>query len=150
MSDSNNIAKIYLKRINHHIKGKELEQELFKACSNIIYCILNKRTIDADSYFNFSSLLKMSKLNNDQRKTFAESIYVLAHPNIDFVEQKFQYEAEDGFWHDLDLDIIYVSFRDNVFYHPVKQVQINKSEFNDVVLPYFTPSVELLKLVGAE
>lgn len=42
MSDSNNIAKIYLKRINHHIKGKELEQELFKACSNIIYCILNK------------------------------------------------------------------------------------------------------------
>jgi hypothetical protein len=143
-ASKNNISEIYLSRIKKHVYGKKMEQAYVNACFSIIISIL-KKDINQDSYFNFSSLFKMSGLTISQKKIFAETVYILAHPNIDFIYQKFQYFGEDSFWHDIDLDIIYVSNRDNEYYHPTKHIQISKEEFNDIVLPYFVPSNELLK-----
>lgn len=146
IGSESNISEIYLERIKKHIEGKQLEQVLESTCSNIIFSILHK-DLDDTSYFNFSALFRMSKLNINEKQVFADSVYILAHPNIDFIVQKFQYEASDGFWHDFDLDIIYISYKNNDFYHPVTQNKIEKEEFNDLVLPYFAPSNELLCLI---
>ena len=83
---------------------------------------------------------KLDSSDNTQKTVFIKTVYILAHPNVDFLEQKFQFLNDDSNWYDLDIETIYESYKTNVYIDPRNERQISKVEFNEIVLPYFVPS----------
>lgn len=137
------IKSFFEAKANSFIKDREDNFLLEESYSNIIEYILNKKNLDKDKFFNYSSLFIASKLDGldtKQKTVFIKTVYILAHPNVDFLEQKFQFMNDDANWYDVDNEIIYESYKTNVYIDPRNERQISKVEFNEIVLPYFVPS----------
>ena len=64
------------------------------------------------------------------------------------MEQKFQFLNDDANWYDIDIEVIYESYKTNIYIDPRNEKQISKVEFNEIVLPYFVPSDLLISKLG--
>ena len=88
------IKSFFESKASSFIKNREDNFLLEESYSNIIEYILNKKNLDKDKFFNYSSLFSASKLDSSDKKqktVFIKTVYVLVHPNVDFLEQKFQF-----------------------------------------------------------
>ncbi|GAF62749.1 hypothetical protein JCM18903_2849 [Psychrobacter sp. JCM 18903] len=63
------------------------------------------------------------------------------------LEQRFHYLDNTGCWEEMDLENIFQSYKENEFYNPITHEKINEKKFNDIVLPYFCPTDELVSLL---
>ena len=137
------IKSFFESKATSFIEDREDNYLLEECCTNIIEYVLSKKNLNKDKLFNYSSLFNMSKLDssdNTQKTVFIKTVYILAHPNVDFLEQKFQFLNDDANWYDIDIEVIYESYKTNVYIDPRNERQISKVEFNEIVLPYFVPS----------
>jgi|GEM_PF-2956963 hypothetical protein len=145
------IKSFFESKASSFIKNREDNFLLEESYSNIIEYILNKKNLDKDKFFNYSSLFSASKLDSSDKKqktVFIKTVYVLVHPNVDFLEQKFQFLNDDANWYDIDIEVIYESYKTNIYIDPRNEKQISKVEFNEIVLPYFVPSDLLISKLG--
>lgn len=125
------------------IEGREDGYLLEESCFNIIENIIERKKLNKDKFFDFSSLFNISKLDREkeeQKAVFIKTVYILVHPNVDFLEQKFHFQNDDNNWYDLDIEIIYESYKTECYLDPRNNRKVTKIEFNEIVLPYFIPS----------
>ncbi|WP_156802106.1 hypothetical protein [Faucicola boevrei] len=137
------IKSFFELKTKYLIEGREDGYLLEESCFNIIENIVEREKLNKDKFFDFSSLFNISKLDRDndkQKSIFIKIVYILVHPNVDFLEQKFHYLNDDSNWYDLDIEIIYESYKTNIYIDPRNDRKVSKVEFNEIVLPYFVPS----------
>ena len=143
----NNIFQFYIVKIHKHTFGRDDATEVSYSCKNILNEIIEQNNLSKDSIFNYSSLFKKSKLKEEDKNVFIQSVYVLAHINVKVLEQRFHYLDNTGCWEEMDLENIFQSYKENEFYNPITHEKINEKKFNDIVLPYFCPTEELISLL---
>ena len=85
----NNIFHLYIVKIHKHTFGRDDASEINYSCKNILNEIIEQNNLSKDSIFNYSSLFKKSKLKEEDKDVFIQSVYVLAHINVKFLEQRF-------------------------------------------------------------
>ena len=137
------IKSFFESKATSFIEGREDGYLLEESCSNIIENILERKKLNKDKFFDFSSLFNISELDRDnekQKAVFIKTVYILVHPNVDFLEQKFHFLNDDNNWHNLDIEIIYESYKTESYLDPRNNRKVTKIEFNEIVLPYFIPS----------
>jgi hypothetical protein len=137
------IKSFFKLKTKSFIEGREDGYLLEESCSNIIENILERKKLNKDKFFDFSSLFNISELDRDnekQKAVFIKTVYILVHPNVDFLEQKFHFLNDDNNWHNLDIEIIYESYKTESYLDPRNNRKVTKIEFNEIVLPYFIPS----------
>ena len=137
------IKSFFKLKTKSFIEGREDGYLLEETCSNIIENILERKKLNKDKFFDFSSLFNISELDRDnekQKAVFIKTVYILVHPNVDFLEQKFHFLNDDNNWHNLDIEIIYESYKTESYLDPRNNRKVTKIEFNEIVLPYFIPS----------
>ncbi len=146
----NNIFNFYTVKIYKHTLGRNDASEVIYSCENILSEIIEQNSISKDSIFNYSSLFKKSKLKKEDKDVFIKSVYVLAHINVKFLEQHFHYLDGAGHWEEIDLESVFQSYKENEFYNPITHEKINEKQFNNIVLPYFSPTDELVSLLKGD
>ena len=137
------IKSFFKLKTKSFIEGREDGYLLEESCSNIIENILERKKLNKDKFFDFSSLFNISELDRDnekQKAVFIKTVYILVHPNVDFLEPKFHFLNDDNNWHNLDIEIIYESYKTESYLDPRNNRKVTKIEFNEIVLPYFIPS----------
>ena len=145
------IKSFFKLKTKSFIEGREDGYLLEESCSNIIENILERKKLNKDKFFDFSSLFNISELDRDnekQKAVFIKTVYILVHPNVDFLEQKFHFLNDDNNWHNLDIEIIYESYKTESYLDPRNNRKVTKIEFNEIVLPYFVPSDLLISKLG--
>jgi len=98
-----------------------------------------------DQEFLFPFLFKVSKATEDDLENFSNAVYLLVNEQVNFFNQKFHYHNElNDDWEPYSAELFSKNLINNIFIHPQSGETITKTEYLELVQPYFVASNELL------
>lgn len=129
------------------VDGRSDHELVFALCKNLIIEIAQCDDLSAESDMHFSYLFNASKAKDSEQPQFIDAVYLLSSQEVKVLIQYFHYrDTVTDHWVEIPRREVFLTMKDNEYYHPQEGYRLTLEEYHLIVFPYFVPTESFVRI----
>lgn len=127
-----------LESLNSILESSEDDEQINYFVFNIITKLIKEEKTSLKGFLSFNYFYNISGAEETQLEKFIEAVYILVRYPFSLLIQRFRiFDDSRQQWIVIDNQTIEQAYNFNEFFNPLNGKEISKSQFNQLITPYF-------------